>query len=551
MKSYRNVRSRRDKYILVLFTVVFAAAGAMLFWKCRFGFPYEESFYTYTAYRFVNGDLPILHEWHMSQMSHFFLEIPVAVYLYLTSGTEGIILFIRYVFTSIWIITAIFLYYRTRKLSRIGAMITSLVFLIFVPCGQMTIFYYSMGILTLAVSAVLIITSERLRKLQIVISGVFFSLAVIFCPYLALMAILIPVSFVVGRIRKDESLIEVVWCIPGIILSAVVFCICVMRHEHLGDYLNVLPNILKDSEHSMGFLSKTVGYFTDYFSASAVSIFTFVIAAGVIVFVMRSGTERMVRTGFIIECTLSVIQIVVFFVQDSLVNYYMMALWNIGLYIRFFDKDKTNRMIFNFMWIPGILYSFFIHLSSNMGAVVISSAMTVSVLAGILMSARFVSAINDKKVSISFVTAASVLLTVLLVSRFFYVCFEKSIFDQTNKVDQGICKGLYISDEPYYKYVGMHDSIEAIRNNDAKRVIILSSEWWMYLASEKMIGAYTAWTPVLSPNMLDEYYRLYPDMRPDLVFLDSDYSSLIPQFELQGYKDCRKMRNGYILLPLR
>ena len=102
--------TKPDKIIRVAFPIIFVGLVALMFWKCKYGFPYEETFYAYTAFRFINGDYPILHEWHMSQMSHMFLQLPVMIYLKFSSGTEGIILFLRYLYTTLWTVFGAFVF---------------------------------------------------------------------------------------------------------------------------------------------------------------------------------------------------------------------------------------------------------------------------------------------------------------------------------------------------------------------------------------------------------------------------------------------------------
>jgi len=535
--------TKPDKIIRVAFPIVFVGLVALMFWKCKYGFPYEETFYAYTAFRFINGDYPILHEWHMSQMSHMFLQLPVMIYLKFSSGTEGIILFLRYLYTTLWTAFGAFVYYRTRTVSKHGAMLASLVILVFAPCGQMAIYYYPMGILTLTVSGILLITSQRLRRLQIVTAGIFYSLAVIYCPVLAVLTVPAAVLIITGFVRNRKEYKELLWMLPGILLSVAVFYICVMSHAPLGEYLNVLPNIMSDSEHAAGIAEKTIEYLESV-------IYVLILVAATFIFAKFCKNRKIIRNGFIAECILSVVLVLVYLMQDSLVNYYMTAFVNIGLYVRLVMPDDMNRKLFTYLWIPGVLYSLCIHFSSNMGGVVISSALTVSAFAGILMAARMITADKEKYEEVSFLCSVTVLILVLTISRAMYVFCEHNVFEQTHKIDQGICKGLMVSDEPYDRYMYLLPDVVKIKNDDSiDRLLIVSNEWWMYLESGKMISSFTAWTPTLTPAMLDSYYNLYPDMRPDAIYIDEFYSELEPNFEIQGYAGNKTDRGGYILYP--
>ena len=58
----------------------------------------DESFYLTIPYRIINGDALFVDEWHASQLSSFLLWLPMKLYISITGGTDGIVLFFRCLF---------------------------------------------------------------------------------------------------------------------------------------------------------------------------------------------------------------------------------------------------------------------------------------------------------------------------------------------------------------------------------------------------------------------------------------------------------------------
>ena len=152
-------KQKAAKYTLFLFT--FLALWVLLFEKCRYGFPQDEAFYILFCHRFMNGDIPILHEWNPTQISAIWLQPFVWIYYKIFGSSDGIILFFRYLFTVIWGFATLFLFYRLCKLSFWGASVSSLLFLIFVPYGQMALYYNTIGLICVTFAFVIIITAEN------------------------------------------------------------------------------------------------------------------------------------------------------------------------------------------------------------------------------------------------------------------------------------------------------------------------------------------------------------------------------------------------------
>ena len=556
MNSSGIIKNRYDKYILILFPVVFIAVSVMLFWKCRFGFPFEESFYLNSAYRFVRGDIPLIHEWHLSQISFIYLKPFVWAYLQIQGSTEGIALFMRFVFTAVWIIFSLFLFIRIRKASLTAAAAVSLTMLVYTPAGQMALYYNSIGIMMLLSSCVIVASATRFKPLQYVIAGFLYAVAVTCCPFLAVIFVIFSIAGIRGLIKKTGTGKTWLWTMIGIVICFILFCIYFLCMASIGDYLDMLPHIFSDGEHDWNIMVKIAGYIMGFIEVA--------IPCGIIVALMMINVilaavkkEKYNRTaGFIAACILTVLFQLSIMFFNNLINFYMIAPAMLGLYCRVTDADETNRKIFSYVWIPGMIYSFCLHMSSNMGFVAIASAASVASAASLVMAVRTALSLRGDHPQTGKITAAALAAVLFLQfglvawQRYIYVFGATDIKYTTEYLDSGIAKGLYETPEWRDIYVSKCREINDIKNDpDVGSILVVSSEWWMYLEAQKDIACYTTWTPNLDPKQLEDYYSLYPDKRPDAVYIDKIYTDLAPYFVNMGYTGSLTPEGGYILYP--
>ena len=95
--------------VFVLFSVLFVSGA-------RYGLQNadESAYYTF-CHRLLFGDAPIVNEWSMTQLSFVFQYLPFRLYYAVAGGTEGCILFLRYVCIAGKMLLFAFLYLRLRR----------------------------------------------------------------------------------------------------------------------------------------------------------------------------------------------------------------------------------------------------------------------------------------------------------------------------------------------------------------------------------------------------------------------------------------------------
>ena len=243
-----------------------------------------------------------------------------------------------------------------------------------------------------------------------------------------------------------------------------------------------------------------------------------------------------------------------FLLMNDYINFYMFAPGLIGFYCYANSRDEIISSMFRICFVPGIIYSFAIHFSSNLGFYAIASACTINVLISCVMAARFLIVKEMQKPIIAIALAfATFQFGIILYKRVDYVFVDSDISKMTETCTIGSMKGLKLSenDLTYYKLM-LYDTLP-ISNSDYDRVLLLSTESWLYLDIDKKIGSYTCWTPIVDEytiELLDEYYALYPEMKPDAIYVESKYSSLVSILNEWGYQSKKTELGGCILTKI-
>ena len=124
--------------------------------------------------------------------------------------------------------------------------------------------------------------------------------------------------------------------------------------------------------------------------------------------------------------------------------------------------------------------------------------------------------------------------------------------DLTVTVDEGIEKGLVISEDRWDLYKSTLDTTKEIAAFGGDSVLYLSTNTWYYLQDNRQNASYSAWlsgVEVYTVDRLQVYYDINPDKLPDVVYVEEQYPDVAERFcTLFSYK-MAPISSGYVLLP--
>ncbi|MDD2957407.1 MAG: hypothetical protein PHR92_02615 [Lachnospiraceae bacterium] len=546
--------------LFCLFTML--GIGIFLFWKCRCGFGNrDETFYLTIPRRLAQGDALFAQEWHLSQMAGVLLWPFVSLYLWIAGGTGGMILAFRYFCTAVWCAAAVFFYLRLKKESWLGAWAASVGFLFYIPFGIMALSYNSMGILTLLTALVIAATAEKHKKIQMGISGCFFSAAVLCCPYLVFVYLIYCGAVLLRRLLSGGSKAGILteagegyfywlrgknwFCFTiGIMVSALAFLVFVFSRTTLEKILEAFPGIFQDPEHKMqSFFSQLNSYFQSIIHSSEqtpVLLFILLILALVILIDKKRYKNRALYFSVAVVGTAALLGTQL--AKGALINCLMFFMNILGLFCYFLTRRRRVKELFYLIWIPGMLYSFCISLTSNQHFYASSSASAVAFVGSVVMAVMTAKELwqessetdgvrrNSSSIAVSLL---GLLLALQLgseaVVRYHTIFWEDSVEDQTCLLTEGPEAGLYASQNKEDFYTGFLRDTEAVRSmGKDKTVLFLTKNTWLYLCTEARCGAYSAWLSGitdLTMERLKTYYEINPEKLPDAVYAEAKFEA--------------------------
>ncbi|MBR4473369.1 MAG: hypothetical protein IKS55_06985 [Oscillospiraceae bacterium] len=537
-----------------------------LFWRCRFGFAYEdETFYLTIPYRFCLGDKPLLHEWHLSQLAGIILYPFVKLYLVFFHSTDGIVLFFRYFYTIVWGAGGLFLWNRLRCFSHVGAMAAAYCFVVYAPWSIMALSYQSMSFLFLLSSCMILITSDR--PLAFIAAGILYSGSVLCNPYLAvlypLFTVVMLVMFLLGRKAYKQIWLSLT---IGILIVLIPFILFLLFSGKSSDYIRVLPMLMEDPEHPVGshnifaaFINRLKG--TIYFAQNVNSFWKASVCAAAII-TIAALVFHLNELGFLLVCADSIFLMMTYYFGYHTMNFFMFPACYVGAYCFLCSRDKDISTLFWGIWIPGILYALCHMFASNQYYVAFSHASGVAMLASIVIAARYVSNYysvskhRGYKIAVSCAFCALILCQFYceLSSRYHLVYWDKDISFQTIPAEEGPEKGILMSQDAYEYYdITIKDIRTFCDRDDVQKVLFMTKLPWLYLVAQKEYSTFSAWEEPVNIHTVErlrQYYSLYPEKIPDAVFFDRDYADLMPEFEKDGYTyddDAEVSQYAYIM----
>lgn len=534
------------KTVHSFFILSFLFLGLFCLWKTHYGFGnLDESVYLTIPYRLVKYDDALLvHEWNQIQLFSFLMYPLFWIYSNLFSTTEGILLNFRYIFTFLWCANSLFLYYRLRRFSKIGASVASLCMLIYTPYGIMALSYNTLGIMMLTNACIIMLTSYRVKKIQYVISGVFFAASVLCCPFLVPLYFIFSLASLCFALSGKRNLIfPAVWkyFTAGVLILFIIFLTFVLSRASFTNVIRSIPCIMDDpNQADRSFLFKVSVYFSSIWYSS--SITPYVISIFLILLVISLLLPEYSGYCFWGTLLLSFLLLCFFIFKDPYINYLMFPVCILGLYSGIHIKTPGGKQVFWLFFIPGIIYTFCINYSSDQKFFAISSAASVPLFASIILiillitqSDLFTGKIR-RKITICLV---SLLLAFQiggeLQLRYKSVHWDSEMESLTEIAEKGPEKGIFMTQDRLDRYKQTLSELEPVRQNGAiDQILVFENDPLLYLIAEKSVASYSPWLSKISQHTVDHlqlYYSMHPEKEPDIVIVPSDnYADYLSDF---------------------
>lgn len=582
MDTVLNKKASLIKHQDIIALLFFVVAVGFFCWKAPYGFGFsDESLYISNALRLIMGDSLFADDWHVSQLTGFFLYLPVKAYISVVGSTEGIVLFFRYLFVALQGAVSAVIYLRLRKYGMFS-ILAALIFYLHIPSFTlMSPGYYALGLAFVVLTGLLMATTKKHSNPVFYMVGLFFASAVLCNPVLAFVYLLYSVSVIIfeSTKKKENRLLKFpeisfsaktwLWITLGIMTAAAIFLIFLFSRTGFKELIDNFPMLLSDPEYtgsgaqSLFSISRTL---TEIIRINPYLFVAFTALLAIIVFDKKRIVHRMpylmatlvVFFSYIISITLSF--------NFPNYGYWMFPLALLGLNAYILSENKKIDM-FIFFWILGLLYTVCLDITSDMGFVVASQGLMVSNVASVLFIKNIIDEIDAKEKCTrfcnsearenksenssfknTFIKALVPLLTAALIIQICQECFIAfdfkfypeylkldstaesgvSIQRDSNKklnalVQTGPEKGVKTTDSTAKIYYGIINDLSGLKEKGVGNVLIAGTLPWCYLYLNMPYASFSsrfqADKIVVENQRLSEYYELHPEKKPKYIYI--------------------------------
>ena len=518
----------------VFSVLLFLLCLALCIWKLPRGTAItDEALYLTIPYRFLQGDTPLLHEWHVTQLAGLLLLPLLRLRLLITGSTEGILLAFRGIYLLLHGLTALYLCARLRHFSRPGALFAGLMFLVYAPMNIATLSYNSMGIDLLAIVFVTLACGGG-RTWEAVLSGLCFAGAVLCNPWFFLLYPLYTLAVILSSRRGTSPCLAARFWLVFTAAAAVPALLAAWRvlgHAELSLLKETLPAILSGdtAEHPTRSLFGILYGIWASFHKNALFVPTAALSALMCLCILFDRRRRAHAPLYLLIAALLSIAYTLWFrvYANTVINYYMFPVNIVGFFAWLLSERRRNGLFF-FVWLPGLLCWFCSAAASNLGFINIASVSTLNMLASVCFVFDALTPLRRGR-GLAHLCAALMLLSVLIPFALLLECKALTVYPMrpvsasSERIEHGALRGLYAEPEEKAAYEEAWAAAAPIRAEVSGHVAYLTDAPGLYLSDAKRCGAFSAWFPGSSvrdnlPRLL-AYWELFPDRVPERIFV--------------------------------
>lgn len=536
-------------------------ASAFGIWKTIYlSADIDESYAVTLGIRLISGDHLFKDMWEVHQTSAVLYAPFIAVYKWLTNGTEGIMVYLRIAGIMIQAAVSAYSVYVMKKwVSPALAIFLSLLYFNFTPkqiqSPEFTQFLY-WGIMVLGLS--LLHYSANSKKVHLIVAALSLCVCILAYPYgLILFPVCVGILFYINKETKKGKRIAVGMFTGTCLIMGGLFILYVLSGISFGEFVENLSCVFMDESHEQSIKEMWLNHLQTM-GEMLVPTFVVILLAQV---VLRNGKKSSEKKKNVVLCVASLVQAGIFVYQFHTivkVNFtillpLIMQLTVFLVYVLWIltrDQDIVEieavetevvqeslffvdgkKLVVAAMGIPSLTAFAIVLSSSNLSANYSTGFLMPFLLALVIVLAIEVKDNEASKTGPKFMAAGLIVLVgvfavMLFATRMFLVRFtstqRKNIFEGYYETNHGPLKGIRLGDTDYRQYEAKTFLLSSLVSED-EVFLYVGCDMFLYSQFEGTIGTgNTISTPVFGEQLLT-YYEKYPDKIPDIFFVDREY----------------------------
>ncbi len=495
--------------------IMFFVCAVLLFVRAFFGFcSSDEPFYLSTTKRLFDGDLIFAHDWFPTQLSSLILLPFYALFVTVTGSTTGIILYFRLLYVLFTLILSI-LSYRILSVrnGRPAAFSCSFLMLFYAHLNIATLSYYTL-LFEFFVFSMILFTVKK--KSCYILGGFIFALSVLSLPSLVVCYVLFFITLFIASLKNKDYKDLLLYSLIGTASALIAFIIYLyVSGNSIGKLVEFLPYVLSDDEHQTSLVAPFKKFFLSISDVyGKIFYLNFLLA---LLGLISNRYKKLKPYIFTTDLILFVYYAILSFGHTGYINT-ALALFAAPL---FFMCNKKDWYSFVSLFLGGLMVSMTYSYSSNGELYVLSIGHGVSCIASILFISDFAKE-NGRLMKYFLAAAISFFLIQTALLRFINVYRDAPLNRLNKRIESGPAAGLYTTKEHHEIYMSVYEDI--VKYSGSGSTVLFSKLLpWGYLSCDQSCAAPTTWRNMINSKRLEEYYELYPERNPDLIFMVNAY----------------------------
>ncbi len=518
---------------------------ALLIIRCFYGFGVafaDEFSQPAVVKRFFEGDRLLIDDWQpATTLIGFFIYSCISF----LSRFEFTLLELRIFYVVFqFVVAALFLFFSGWKDK--GTRICAIVYLCSTPYGIMSISYN-----TVAIGAFLIFLSLFMTEFitcKVVAAGAVYAIATLANPYLAVLFFIYTLISIAFTLLKRQNtyfnIKRLAYVIGGIIIVFVPFCMTLITRGNIQEYLVNLSFIMNDKEHSeYGIFTKLV--MSQYQIVRVYWRIWVPLAVIILIAYFTRRKENARRWIYVLVCAIVIYGTIRFaFIYGSVsINLMITPLlfWGIMMIVLLRIWNNNLKEYYNeIAWmIAGYLFAVCNYLATNTEILSMSAMLIIAIIASIKIAVRLFDERFDSLCTVAGYVVILVFIGSLLALRLTYIWGDSIADTFEARIDQGVAKGIYTSEQTIKEYDETLRIIDAagITSDDAVLLVPINALYYLETSggiSSPYVGRFE-----VDADELKDYYKLHPYKMPTKVlFINQDigeYDVLVDYFKTEGY----------------
>ena len=508
--------------------LVLAAAAVINLVRLPYGFPStDESFFITLIHRLYIGDLPVTEIWNPVQFAGM-LGLPFfALFEGITGGTDGIFVYFRFLYVLMMAVPALLIYRKCRDRGPAAACAAA-VYMLYSLLQLMFFHYDTIGLACMTMAGYLLCLSEGRIFVRALFAGIFYAMAVLCTPHLALLYFAGSAVLLVHVLFRSQrhAFAKRCWLpftLGCVIMALIIFAVIFSRisfGDFLGGFGNLLASDARNTSAGSPILINTLALFKMLWLHNAVT------AVAVPVYVMLIGyaclPKRKVSDEMIFGAGLILSAVLVIAYRRPPYDYAMIMFNALGFLCLVLKKDADVRL--KNLYLCGLAYMFMINISSNTILSVSSHASALTMIPAVLLSADVLKGLPNRKLpGILFGVLMAVMLVSETADRMLITWEDGRPMDMHETIMQGPAKGIRTGEIRKVRYDEDYEEVRTMLGS-SENVLFFADHSWMYLmlGDDSHYAVYSSWFELYKPEVqarLAQYYESVPARVPDLVLM--------------------------------